>query len=70
MEVENITKAATFKSFLRLSYKKYAITFLWQRFLIFFMRKTLTDAFWVLHKNMNCEFLLITIFVETFGKDS
>ena len=35
IEVENITKAATFKSFPRLSYKNTQLLFLWQYFLIF-----------------------------------
>ena len=35
IEVGNITKAATFKSFLHLSYKNTQILFLWQCFLIF-----------------------------------
>ena len=43
MEVGNIRKAATFKSFLHLSYK--ITLFLWQCFLIFFMRKKWTDDF-------------------------
>ena len=54
MEVENITKAATFKSFLYLNYKNTQL----QCFLTFFMRQTLTDDFWGLHKNMNCAFPL------------
>ena len=44
MEVENITKAATFESFLHLRYKN------------ILMRQTLTDDFWGFHKNMNCAF--------------
>ena len=35
IEVENITKAATFNSFLHLSYKNTQLLFLWQCFLIF-----------------------------------
>ena len=51
MEVKNITRAATFKSFLHLSYENTQLLF-------FVMRKTLTDYFWWLHKNMNCAFPL------------
>ena len=40
VEVENITKAATFNSFLHLSYKN-TITFLWQLFLIFFHERNI-----------------------------
>ena len=57
-EVGNITKVATFKSFLHNSYKNTQLLFLWQCFLIFFLRQTLTDDFWGLHKNMNCAFPL------------
>ena len=32
--------------------------FLWQCFLIIFMRQTLADDFWGLHKNKNCTFPL------------
>ena len=46
MDDENITKAATFKSLLRLSYKITQLIFLWQCFLMFFARKKLTDDFW------------------------
>ena len=35
-----------------------AVTFLWQRFLIIFIRQTLTDYFGELHKNKNCTFPL------------
>ena len=39
--------------------KKHTITFLWQTVLFnIFMRQTLTDTFWGLHKNMNCVFPL------------
>ena len=58
MEVGNITKAATFKSFLHLNYKNAHLLFLWQCFLIFLIRKTLADDFWVLYKTMNCAFPL------------
>ena len=63
MEVENIAKAATLKSFLHLSYKKHTVTFLWECFLIFSGDKHLTDDFWGLHKNMNCAFPLIIVFI-------
>ena len=66
MEVGNITKAATFKIFLHISYKITQLLFLWQCFLIFFLRQTLTDDFWVLHKNMNCAFPLKEAFQTTF----
>ena len=58
MQVGNITKAATYKSLLHLSHKNIQLLFLWQCFLIFFIRKKLTDEFWGLHKNMNCAFPL------------
>ena len=57
MEVGNITKAAAFKSFLHQSYKNTQILFLTVLF-NFFMRQTLTNDFWGLHKNINCAFPL------------
>ena len=42
MEVGNIKKAATFKSFLHLSYKNLQWLFLWPCFLNIFMRQTFT----------------------------
>ena len=54
IEVENITKAATFKSFLTHNY--FFVTVLFN----IFMKQTLTDDFWGLHKNMNCAFSLKT----------
>ena len=51
-------KAAKFKSFLHLSCKSAQLLLFWQGFLIFLMRKTLTDNFWGLNKNMNCAFSL------------
>ena len=54
MEIGNVTKAATFKSFLHLIYENTQLPFLGQCFLIL----TLTDDFWGLHKNMNCTFPL------------
>ena len=56
MEVGNITKAATFKSFLRLSYKKVKLLYFVIVVFSIFMRQTLTDDFWGLHKNINCMF--------------
>ena len=58
IEVLNITKAATFKSFLHKSYKKHKITFFVTVLFNFFIRQTLTDDFWGLHENMNCMFPL------------
>ena len=59
MEMGNVTKATTFKSFLHQSYKKtYTYFLVWQCFLIIFMRKALTDDFWGLYKNKNCAFPL------------
>ena len=58
MEVGNITKAATFKSFLHPSYKNTQLLFLVTVLFNIFMRQTLTDDFWGLHKNMNCAFPL------------
>ena len=45
MEVGNITKAATITFFVTVLFN-------------IFMRQTLTDDFWGLHKNMNCAFPL------------
>ena len=56
MEVGNIAKAATFKSFLRLSYKKAKLLYFVIVVFSIFMRQTLTDDFWGLHKNINCMF--------------
>ena len=58
MESGNITKAATFKSFLNLCYKNTINFFCWQCFLIFFMTQISTDDFRGLPKNMNCAFPL------------
>ena len=58
MEVGNITKAATFKSFLYLSYKNTKLLYFVTVLFNIFMRQTLTDDFWGLHKNMNCAFPL------------
>ena len=51
MKVGNITKAATFKSFLHLSYKNTQLLFFVIVVFNIFMRQTLTDDFWGLHKN-------------------
>ena len=58
MEIGNITKAATFKSFLRLSYKNTKLLYFVTVLFNIFMRQTLTDDFSGLHKNMNCAFPL------------
>ena len=58
MEVGNITKAATFKSFLHLSYLNTKLLYFVAVLFSIFMRQTLTDDFWELHKNMNCAFPL------------
>ena len=50
-------QAATFKSFLHQSYKSTQLLFLWQCFVIIFMRQTLTDYFWWLHKIRIARFL-------------
>ena len=59
MEVKNITKAATFKTFLHLSYKNTQLLFLWTVRFNFFMVQTLIDDFLGLHKNMNYAFPLM-----------
>ena len=57
MEIENIIKAATFNSFLQQNYKNTQLLFFVTIvFLIIFMRQTLTDELWGLHKNKNCVF--------------
>ena len=56
-KLKNIAKAATYKSFLRLSYKN-AITFFVKMLFNIFMRQTLTEYFWGVHRNMNCTFAL------------
>ena len=58
MEVWNITKAATFKSSLHLSYKNTQLLFLWTVLFNIFIRQTLSDDFGGLHKYMNCAFPL------------
>ena len=64
MEVGNIIKAATFKSFLHLSYKNTKLLYFVTALFNVFMRQTLTDDFWGLHKNMNCAFPLKICFVN------
>ena len=68
MEVGNITKAATFKSFLHLCYKNIELLFLWTMLFNIFLRQTLPDDFWVLHKNMNCMFPL-NVTINDFSVD-
>ena len=58
MEVGNIAEAAILKNFLHESHKNTQLLFLWQYFLLFFLRKKITNDFWGLHKNMNCAFPL------------
>ena len=58
MEVGNITKAATFKKFLHLSYKNTQLLFCVTVLFNIFMRQTLSDDFAGLRKNMNCAFAL------------
>ena len=58
MEVENVTKAATFISFLHLNYKNIQLLFFVTVLFNIFMGQTLTDDFWGLNKNMNCAFPL------------
>ena len=66
MEVVNITKAATFKIFLHLIYKNTQLLFFVTVLFNIFMRQTLTDDFWGLHKNMNCAFPLISYFFKYY----
>ena len=58
IEIEIITKATTFKSFLHRSYKNTQLLSFVAVLFNIFMRQTLTDGFWGLHKNMNCAFPL------------
>ena len=58
MGLRNITKAATFKSFLHINYKKTQLLIFVKVLFNIFMRQTLTNYFWGLHKNMNCAFPL------------
>ena len=59
MEVENIIKSATFKSFLHLNNKYTQLLFFVAVLFNIFIRQTLTDDFLGSHKNMNCAFPLI-----------
>ena len=58
MEVGNITKAAAFKKFSSPKLLKHTIRFFVTVLFNIFIRQTLTDDFWGLHKNMNCAFPL------------
>ena len=58
MKIGNITKTATFKSFFHLNYKNPQLLFFLTVLFNVFMRQTLTNDFWGLHKNMNCTFPL------------
>ena len=62
IEVRNITKAATFKSFLHLSYKNTQLLYFVTVLFNIFMRQTLTDDIWELHKNMKCALPLSRLF--------
>ena len=66
MEVVNITKAATRKSFFQLSYKNTQITFFVTVIFNIFMRKALTDDFGGLHKKY--EFHISFNWSELFPK--
>ena len=78
MEVVNVTKAATFKSFLHLSYKNTKLLYFVTVLFNIIMRQTLTDDFCGLHKNMNYAFPLrfgmrnfqdiIVILIHTYGE--
>ena len=61
MEVGNITKAATFKNLLHLNRKNTKLLSFVTVLFNVFMRQTLSDDFWELHKNMNCAFPLTLI---------
>ena len=69
MEVGNITKAATFTGFLNLSYKNTQLLFFVTVLFDIFMRHTLKDDFWWLHKNMNCSFPLNKYLSIVFNVD-
>ena len=57
MEVGDITKA------LHLSYKNTQLLFFVTVLFNIFMRQTLTNDFWGLHKIMNCAFPLMRLFL-------
>ena len=61
MEIRNITKTASFKSFLHLSYKSTQLLLLWLCFFIFFHETNInwSDDFWGLHKSINYAFSLM-----------
>ena len=61
MEVGDITKAATIKSFLDLSCKNTQLLFFVTLVFNIFKRQTVTNVFWGLHKIMNCAFPLIKL---------
>ena len=61
MAVGNIKKAASFKSFLHLSYKNAKLPFFATVLFNTFMRQTLTNDFWELQKNVNRGFPLILL---------
>ena len=50
MEVVNTTKAATFQKFSSNEILKHTVTFFVTLLFSIFMRQTLTDYFWGLHK--------------------
>ena len=58
MAIGNVSKAATFKSFLHQSYKNKQLLFFVTVIFTYFMRQTLTNNFLELHKNKNCAFPL------------
>ena len=57
MEVGNITKTATFKSFLHLIYENSQLLFCVTVLFNIFMRQTLINDFWGLHKLRIVRFL-------------
>ena len=63
MKVGKIIKAATFKSFSLLKLLKCTITFFVTALFNVFMKRTLTDDYWGLHKNMICAFPLKHVIV-------
>ena len=64
MEVGNVTKVATLKSFFDLSYKNTQLLFFVTVLFNIFMRQTLADDFRTLHNSMNCAFSLRSISVN------
>ena len=57
-KLEMLQKLLLLKVFSTKFIKTHNYFLLWQCFLIIFMRQTLTDDFWGLHKNKNCAFPL------------